>query len=175
VNYSHFSANVSVGETGGKSAEIVFAADFFRVCTRKIDPRLVVFNFQRPDQSTREYVTDIFAVAIFLKYSASEQELVDRVVMNLHPSILAHSAFLERPHSRDQLYKVIDLIEEKISVAKARNNPSPTPTSEKQDVAPPRGQAQLIKCWKCGRYSHVQHNCRQGPASSGNGAAPGGI
>jgi hypothetical protein len=140
---------------------------------------LVVFNFQKPDQATREYVTSIFAVTDFLKYQVSEQELLDRVIMNLHPSILAHSAFLERPHSGDQLHKAIDLTEEKMSVAKARNHSSPAPTSEKHDVAPPRAApcrpVQSVKCWKCGRLGHVQRNCHQRPAGSGNGAAPGGI
>ena len=59
---------------------------------------LIVFNFQKPGQLTREYVARVFAIADFQAYQTTEQELVDRVEMNLHPSILVHSAFLKRAH-----------------------------------------------------------------------------
>jgi hypothetical protein len=32
-------------------------------------------------------------------------------MMNLHPSILAHTAFVDRPRSRMQLYNVIRIME----------------------------------------------------------------
>ena len=46
-----------------------------------------------------------------------------RVVMNLHPEILARSAILERPHSRKDLYNVVGRIE-KIAVNKKRQRNS---------------------------------------------------
>jgi len=39
----------------------------------------------------------VFAAARFLEYEAEEEQLVARVLMNLHVKVLAHSAFLERP------------------------------------------------------------------------------
>ena len=73
----------------------------------------------------REYIDQGFSAARILEYDAQEQELVDQVVMNLHPDVLAHSAFLDMPHSRKDLYDVIGLIEEKIAVNKERQRDSP--------------------------------------------------
>ena len=64
---------------------------------------LITFNFLQEGQSTREYIDQVFTAAEFLKYEADEQELVDRIIMNLHPSVFAQAAFLERPHSRKDL------------------------------------------------------------------------
>jgi hypothetical protein len=55
-----------------------------------------------------------------LGYNASEQQLVDRIVMNFHPSILAHATFLERPRSRKELLRVVGLIEERAAIVKER-------------------------------------------------------
>jgi hypothetical protein len=40
--------------------------------------------------------------------------------MNFNPSTLAHSAFLDKPRSLKDLYRVVGLTEEKFSVAKER-------------------------------------------------------
>ena len=40
---------------------------------------------------------------------------MDRIVMSLHPHVLAQAAFLERPHSRKELHDAVRLIEEKFS------------------------------------------------------------
>jgi hypothetical protein len=58
---------------------------------------LIVFNFQNEGQSLRKHIEQVFWAANFLRYDASEQQLVDRIVMNFHPSILPHAAFLDRP------------------------------------------------------------------------------
>jgi hypothetical protein len=58
---------------------------------------LVVFHFQGQGQPLRTYIEQVFSAAKFLQYVAREQELVDRVVMNFHPNILAHAAFIDRP------------------------------------------------------------------------------
>jgi len=52
---------------------------------------LIIFNFQGEGQSLREYIGQVFQVAKFLQYDATEQQLVDRVVMNLHPRLLAQA------------------------------------------------------------------------------------
>jgi hypothetical protein len=74
---------------------------------------LIVYRLHDGKQPVREYVEQFFGTAKFLECSASEQELVDRIVMNLHPSILAHAAFVDRPHSRAQLYNVIEIMVER--------------------------------------------------------------
>jgi hypothetical protein len=80
----------------------------------------IVFNFQGESQSLRAYIEQVFGAARFLQYKASESELVDRVVMNFHPSILAHAAFVEKPCSLKELQRVVGLIKEKFVVAKER-------------------------------------------------------
>ena len=71
----------------------------------------------------REHIDQVFAAARILEYGAGEQDVVDRVVMSLQPDVLAHSAFLERPHSRKDLYHVVGIIE-KIAVNKERQRNS---------------------------------------------------
>jgi len=46
----------------------------------------IVFSFHEEGQPLREYIDRMFAAARFLGYEASEQQLVDRVDMNLHPT-----------------------------------------------------------------------------------------
>jgi hypothetical protein len=62
---------------------------------------LFVCKFHRERDHIREYVDRVFGIAEFLNYQSTEQELVDRVVMNLHPSILRNVALLGRPSSRE--------------------------------------------------------------------------
>jgi len=45
--------------------------------------------------------------------------------MNLHPTILAHAAFLVMPRCRKELESAVGLIEEKFSVLKERQNTEP--------------------------------------------------
>ena len=71
-------------------------------------------------QSIHVYIEQVFRAADFLQYGASEEQLVDRVVMNFHPSILGQAAFLDRLRSRKDSYRVVGLIEEQFSVAKER-------------------------------------------------------
>ena len=47
--------------------------------------------------------------------------------MNFHPEILAKAAFLDRPRSRNDLFRIVGLLEEKISAAKERPQVERTP------------------------------------------------
>ena len=40
--------------------------------------------------------------------------------MNLHPDILAQSAFIDKPRTRKELYDVIGIVEEKMAVVRER-------------------------------------------------------
>jgi hypothetical protein len=62
-----------------------------------------VFNFNQEKEALRDCVSKVFEFAGFLQYGAAEEELVEQIVMNLHPTVLAHAAFLERPRSRKDL------------------------------------------------------------------------
>jgi hypothetical protein len=57
----------------------------------------IVFNFHEELEALRDYVSKVFAAASFLQYEAVEEALVGRIVMNLHPTVLAHAALLDRP------------------------------------------------------------------------------
>jgi hypothetical protein len=72
----------------------------------------------------REYVNKVFAAAGFLQYGATE-ELVGCIVMNLHPSVLAHTAFLDRRHTRKLLISAVGLIEETFSIIRERRKIQP--------------------------------------------------
>jgi len=76
----------------------------------------IVFNFHEEGQALRDFGDRLFAAATFLEYEADEEKLVGRIVMNLHPTILTHATFMERPRARKELISVIGLIQEKFSV-----------------------------------------------------------
>jgi hypothetical protein len=147
---------------------------------------LIVFNFQNEGQSLREYIGQVFRAANFPRYDASEQQLVGRIVMNFHPSILAHAAFLDRPRSREELHKVVCLIEEKSAVANERQRGqesarllknSNVATRNVSRIAPVRsgGSASVSsRCWSCGQPGHFRRNGPRDSASPGNGQPPGG-
>jgi len=81
---------------------------------------LIVFRFRGAGQSMREYIGSVFQAANFLQCQATEQQLMERILMNVHLDVLAKAAFLDRPRCLRVLYRVVGLIEEKISVAKER-------------------------------------------------------
>ena len=85
---------------------------------------LIIFNFQGEGQNLREYIGQVFQVAKFLQYDATEQ-LVDRVVMNLHTRLLAQATLLGRPRSLQELYGIVTIIEEKCAVANERKRGRP--------------------------------------------------
>jgi hypothetical protein len=59
---------------------------------------------------------EVMGAAEFLQYCASEGEIVDRILMNLHPDILAQDAFLPKPGSYRELRDMVGLIEERMAV-----------------------------------------------------------
>jgi hypothetical protein len=60
----------------------------------------------------RRYIEHIFKAADFLRYDATEQQLVDRVVMNFHPKILSQAVLLGRPRTRKELDSVLATTEQ---------------------------------------------------------------
>lgn len=54
----------------------------------------------------------MFAASNVLKYNAEEVHLGAHVLMNLRPTILAHSAFLWRSRKSKDLINAVGLIEE---------------------------------------------------------------
>jgi len=134
---------------------------------------LIVFKFHGAEQSMREYIGSVFQAANFLKYEATEQQLVERVLMNFHPDVLTKTAFLGRPRCLKELYRVVGLTEEKISVSNERQRVEsearrqsggaggprdvPRTSRRRQD----RAGAATTKCLSCGEPGHYQRSCPQ--------------
>jgi len=98
-----------------------FLREFFPHFVREMLIRdNIVFNFHQERQPLRDYVSKVFAAASFLQYKAMEEELVGRMVMNLHPTVLTHAAFLDRPRLWKDLINAVGLIEEHSSVLRER-------------------------------------------------------
>ena len=87
--------------------------------------------------------------------------------MNLHPDILKETAFLNPPHTREELGRVVNQIEERFCVAEERRR-----TQREDDSNHGRGELpdrphryngdhppRQLKCWKCGRMGHARNKC----------------
>jgi len=129
---------------------------------------LIVFNFHGSGQSVRAYIDRVFQAAEFLQYEALEQQLVERILMNLHPNVLKQAAFLDKPSTRKELMGVISLVEERMSVAAERRrvdsvgdggNVNNGPSGNFQRGVHSPGRRDVIKCWHCGRTGHVRSRC----------------
>jgi len=143
---------------------------------------LITFNFHKETTPVREFIDQVFSAARILEYEASEQSLVDRIIMNLHPTILAQSTFVDRPHSRKELYEIVGITEEKFAVnsGRRRNQVSQQgrtmPGSQGRRIDRNDSSAsRSIECWECGLLGHVQRFCHSKRSQSGNGQVPGGF
>ena len=140
---------------------------FPRFIRERLIRDLILFNFHENRQPMRLYRDQVFQAAEFLHYEATEHQLVERVIMNLHPDILNQAAFLDKPRSRKELGRVVGLIEEKFSIlsererlaqVKSRGNDSrgPPSNSQRRTRTPVKGP---VKCWDCGQMGHVRSSC----------------
>jgi hypothetical protein len=144
---------------------------------------LIVFNFHGEGQPLRVYIDLVFQAADFLQYEANEQQLVERVLMNLHPRILGQAAFLEKPRCRKELYRLVGLMEERFSIMQERNRSSRADVgandSESRGGSFARGRPRgpttgPIRCWDCGQLGHTRRACPRNSEPSGNVPRPGG-
>jgi len=109
-------------QDGWHSCKTKLLKEFFPLFIReRLIRDLIVFNFHGEGQPLRDYVNRVFLAAEFLGYEAGEEQIVSRILMNLHPSVLAHAAFLDRPRTRGQLFNAISMVEEKLFVLKERS------------------------------------------------------
>jgi len=140
---------------------------------------LVVFNFQKKGRPIKEFIKEVVEAAEFLQYNASEADVVERVIMNLHPDILAQAALLPRPVSFQELRNKVGLIVERMAVLAERQRRELRATgaqgfdifsrgSDRQRgsaVSSKQANRGGPKCWKCNRLGHFQKDCKQGNSS----------
>ena len=146
---------------------------------------LIVFNFHGRGQSLRMYIEQVFRAAEFLQYQSTEQQLVERVIMNFHPDILNQAAFLEKPRSRKELNRAVWLIEERFAVLRERDRLGQKTRGEgvssevdRGFALNPQGRPRVAgrnpaECWNCCQPGHVRNRCPRRNSLSGNGQRPG--
>jgi len=101
---------------------------------------LITFNFHKEATPVRGFIDQVFSAARILEYEASEQSVVDRIIMNLHPTVLAQSALVDRPHSRKELYEVVGIIEEKFAVNRTETQSGVSAGKDYAGIAEERGR-----------------------------------
>ena len=145
----------------------------------KMIRELVVFNFQEKGRPMGEFIKEVTDAAEFLQYNASEADIVERVLMNLHPDILAQAALLPRPVTFQELRYTVGLIEERMAVLAERKRLEGKVTgaqgpdrfsrgSDKQKgsaVSSQQANRGGPKCCKCNRWGHFQRDCKKGNSS----------
>jgi len=147
---------------------------------------LIAFRFYAAGQSMHVNIEQVFQAASFLRYEATEQQLVDRILMNFHPDILAKAAFLDRPQCLKDLYRVVGLIEEKISVSTERERTEQEARRQSGGAGEPRDVPQTArrrqerpgaaatKCWSCGQPDTIRGIAPRGPRGWETGKWPSG-
>jgi hypothetical protein len=167
-----FDGNCLIEQLSWVESRARLLADYFPYIVReRLIRDLIVFNFHAEHQPLRSYVEQIFQVANFLRYVATGSELVDRVLMNLQPSIQSMAAFVNKPTNRKELDQLIGQLEEKSVVAEERKRQEvEARPSEEVKVSPPgafqgglrrpeKGVSAQMRCWTCGVKGHVSWNC----------------
>ena len=176
-----FGECLRLGNDWEQSKQQLLCEFFPRFIRERLIRDLITFNFHDHTTPVREYINQVFSAARFLGYDAEEQSLVDRIVMNLHPDILAQSAFVDKPRTRKELYDVIGIVEENMAVVRARQcNLATQQIAGREELRNSTGRQNVVdrsrslKCWICGRLGHIQLNCNRRAQQPGNGQEPDG-
>jgi len=82
----------------------------------KMIRELVVFNFQKEGRPIREFIKEVTDRDEILQFNASEEDVMEMVLMTLHPDILAQAALLPRPNTFQELRITVGLMEEWLAV-----------------------------------------------------------
>ena len=127
---------------------------------------LTVFKFHCEGQPLRAYFDQVFQTAEFLQYEATEEQLVQRIIMNLHPNILNPVSLVDKPKSRKDLALMVSLIEEQSSVLAEREkllraNPSLNSRRGRHDFVGNNSPSSRrpVTCWGCGRAGNIRSGC----------------
>jgi hypothetical protein len=111
-----FGESMQKGESWQQCKTRVLKEYFPLFIREKMIRELVVFNFQEKGCPLRQFIKEVMDAAEFFQYHVTEDEVVDRILMNLHPEILAQAALLPKPSSYSELRYTVGLIEERMAV-----------------------------------------------------------
>jgi len=162
-----FGACLQRGNTWAVCKDKVVDEYFPHFIRERLVRELIVFNFHREGEPLRAYFDQVFQTAEFLQYEATEEQLVQRVIKNLHPSILNLVSLVNKPKSREELAVMVSLVEEQSAVLSERekslqaNSISNSARGRPHDLVVKNGSGSRrpVKCWGCGRNGHVRGNC----------------
>ena len=74
---------------------------------------LIVLNFHTIEQPLRVSIYQVFQAAEILQNAATEQQIVERLLLNFNPEILRLAVFLDILRAGKEFYRVVGLIEER--------------------------------------------------------------
>jgi hypothetical protein len=94
----------------------------------------VTERFHAPGEDLNSYVMSVVAAAAILVFAGTDQQLVHRMVQNMHPSVKAYCLFESRPETVQELYALATIVAEAVAVEDQRKRLT---SSGAQGVNPP--------------------------------------
>ena len=88
------------GENWAECKSRLLEEHFPHFVRERLKRDLIVLNFHAREQPLRVYIDQVFQAADFLQYAATEQQIVELLVMNFHPNVLSHAVYLDKPRTR---------------------------------------------------------------------------
>jgi hypothetical protein len=131
----------------------------------------VLDRFQRAEEDLTSFVMSVGAAAGVLGFPGTEQQLVHRMLQNMHPRNKSYCLFEARPDTVQGLYRLASTVAEACAVESQREQqmglvpqaaaPRPLVSSVLKTSAPQSIANREMSCWKCGGKGHIARYCRQ--------------
>jgi hypothetical protein len=113
----------------------------------------VLNRFQHMVEDLHTYLLSIREVVETLSYEGTEEELVDRVLQNLHPRIRPYLLFTPKPNTFRELFDLASVVANAGATEKLRQDL--LGVSEKREARSgasllSAGRRSKLRCWNCG-------------------------